>query len=1247
MQKDTRRLLRLFAEKHRHGLVSLVACALGQGLFNICSCLLLASCVDAVFLQKSNLPAIAPALLALFGVLAGREGLALLSKRCASRISFAVRQHVREKLHAARLSMRWQADSQHTLTLALETTEALDDGVRQVLPLLAALACSTPCVLVALFLLDVPTGLLALVTLPIAPLLLWLIGQLTAQRSLAAWQELRTLSASFGELITCLPTLKLFGQAERQGARLATISQRFATASLQVLQLAFASTFALELITTLAIALIAVSVGLRLLYGHIDFRTAFAVLLLAPVFYQPLRASGAAFHAAMTAHTAWQQLRSFLPATGEAPRGHHAQLRTPPAIQLKNLHYRYPGAAADALDLTTTTTKNASAAEGSQARLNGDLTKRLTHVCASQSSFKHGSLLIPAGKITAITGPSGCGKTTLCRLLTALALPTEGEICLEDQPLATMSPASRAKLITYVPQEPHLYNTTLRDNLTLRFAVNAQPIAPPNSQKPLSPSSATTPQPATTPHSQRSTLNTPTDALCRAALQQAGLLDWYRTLPAGLDTRLGEGGTAISNGQRHRLGLARAFLQDRPVVILDEPTAGLDAATEEHVLTALQNFAWHRTLIIVTHRPAVLALADTTLTLTPPQAELVTPSTDISASATNSSLTQQDPFRLTTFEGGMPTGHSALPTGRNTPLTQLSPSPQDSSPSTVSASSKSASSNLNAQRSTFNSLKTLLALLSPVSLLLLLAVSLLALACALGLLSASAWLIASAALHPHLYALALGITAVRACGILRAAARYAERYLTHRTAFHLQTRLHLALYQRAARLLPLRSGPARQGALLHDLLTGCQYLRDFYLRALLPPLTLGLVTLLLTLILYPAIGLSALLLPFCYILHLFLPALRKPGSSNDSSASSYRSALLDLTRGRAELLTAGTATTASQMLNILAIRWQQDVQTTQKRSDHHDTLLALSTHLTLLLLLAALTQATVSGTITGIGLAVWLLLLTTLLAEYPALPAATRHFQTARTAAHRILVPYAAHKPDCTPLEAPLRLTTFGTSPNSPLPTLNSLPSPLLTVTDVTFGYDSTVPILRHLSFTVRPGQHTAILGESGAGKTTLAQLLAGVWSPDSGTITRYAPLTCLPQGSCLFAASLRTNFTYLYPGISDKKILAALTDAQFTLSPTPDSQRSTLNASLLDSPLGPNASHLSGGQRSRLLTALTLASDAPLLLLDEPTAGLDSATAAHLLATLFTRLARTHQTLLLITHDSRPLTYCQQAIHL
>lgn len=531
-------------------------------------------------------------------------------------------------------------------------------------------------------------------------------------------------------------------------------------------------------------------------------------------------------------------------------------------------------------------------------------------------------------------------------------------------------------------------------------------------------------------------------------------------------------------------------------------------------------------------------------------------------------------------------------------------------------------------------------------------VSLMALFTGLALLGASAWLVASAALMPPLYTLALGITTVRACGIGRAVFRYGERYLSHRMAFRILTEIRTSFYDRAAKVLPLRSGPARQGEFLHDLLTGADELRDFYVRALLPIAAIGTITALTTWLLSGVIGLWALALPALYLARLVLScASRQTGEERQRTRdAAYRSALLDAAGGADELICAGCTPALKRLAGPADHLLQGSLQLARSdaKRDAAENLLDTTV---LMALLALLILRVTDGALSGIDLCVYFLVLQTLLVEFRTLPEAVRQGRRSLLAAHFLPERQTseAAKTD-EPAEQPEKIPTSAQADSRDA---DAASQTLLEAKDLSFSYRQGQGVLQGLSFRIARGQHTAIIGASGAGKTTLAELLLGVWPPDSGTLrlcgTPYHELpqgaiqqaiAALPQGSVLFAGSIRENFTRYRPACKEEDILAALRDAQL----------SEVVAALpqgIDTPLGEDACFLSGGQRGRLLTAIAIAGREPIVLLDEPTCGLDQETAAALMAALFARIQETGQTLLTITHERTLVTKFQQTIEL
>ena len=515
--------------EHKGALGQLLALEITCGLLLLAASFLLTTLMQSARLlalgEESSFEA-APALLVLLFVLSLRSLLRLGKSHLLDRLSHHCRLGCRREIHLALLSPATPAAE--AATAALEAAAGLDRYFTVVLPTLLNLAITIPLLLAAALALDLITAGIFLLTLPIAPFLLYLIGQVTKERTARQWQELSRLASAFSETLAGLVSLKIFQREGAQQEEIRHLSDGFATTSLKVLQTAFISSFALELITTLSIALAAVSIGFRLLGGSLAFETSFFLLLIIPLYYQPLRRGGICFHAAMEARGAEEKIRALLQEQ-PAQEGRKGQLQVPPALTAENLTLGYEG--------------------------------------KLQPVFRGLDLKVPAGSRLLLTGPSGCGKSTLLKAAAGLMLPREGSLYLNDTDLHKLAPVSRQKIISYLPQEPHIFAATLAENLSLFQEV-------------------------------------PTERI-RQALRLASLEKWFDKLPAGLDTPLGAGGLSLSHGERKRLGLARIILQNRPLVLLDEPTNGLDEDTEKSVLKALTAFSWQRTVIVVSHRPAL------------------------------------------------------------------------------------------------------------------------------------------------------------------------------------------------------------------------------------------------------------------------------------------------------------------------------------------------------------------------------------------------------------------------------------------------------------------------------------------------------------------------------------------------------------------------------------------------------------------------------------------------------------------
>jgi thiol reductant ABC exporter CydD subunit len=435
----------------------------------------------------------------------------------------------------------------NTLVGGVDSVEAY---VSQFLPQ-AILAITVPIAVLAVVLaLDPLSGAVLAVTGPLIPLFMWLIGGAAQARTRQQFVTLSRMSARFLDAVQALPLLKAFGRTGDETAAIARASERFRSVTLSVLRVAFLSALTLELLATISVAIVAVEVGLRLLYARLPFRDAFTVLVLAPEFYRPLRSLGAAFHAGLAGREALARIRALgdgdeppdvIPApriaSGPAAAGspEPGPRRPPPRVTFDQVSFSYHR--------------------------------------AGQAALRGVSLEIPPGRTLALVGPSGSGKTTLARLLLRFIEPDEGSVRVNGRPLEALDADAWRRQVAWVPQQPHLFYGTVRENLLI-----ARPDASPGAMW--------------------------------VSLACSGADAFVRALPRGLDTPLGERGQRLSGGQAQRIALARAFLKDAPLLILDEPTAQLDPGQEASIHESMAALAQGRSVLLIAHRLTTVARAD-------------------------------------------------------------------------------------------------------------------------------------------------------------------------------------------------------------------------------------------------------------------------------------------------------------------------------------------------------------------------------------------------------------------------------------------------------------------------------------------------------------------------------------------------------------------------------------------------------------------------------------------------------------
>jgi thiol reductant ABC exporter CydD subunit len=507
----------------------------------IAQAVLLAQVVARAFLGAASLPAVWPALGSLAAIALARGSLAWAAETAAQRTSARAKRDLRRRLARHLLAIGpagLGAEQAGELTLAATRgVDALDTYFARYLPQLVLSALVPVAVLAWVARTDRISAIILLATLPLVPLFGWVIGVASEAPARRQWRLLGSLAGHFLDVVQGLPTLRLFGRSKAQAEQIARVSEEHRRATMKTLRVAFLSAFALETIAAVATALVAVSIGLRLVDGRMTFAAGLAVLLLTPEVFLPLRQASAQFHASVEGLAASDRIFEVLEMPACRPLPLPAAAPDPGAepIRFDGVCMAYEGRGPPALD-------------------------RLT-------------LDIQPGEHVALTGPSGAGKSTVLALLLRFAEPQGGTILVGDVELGTIPARAWRERVAWVPQRPHVFRGTIDENLRI-----ARPGA--------------------------------SAADIRRALDLAGASAFVDALPLGPATVLGERGVGLSAGERQRIAIARAFLRDATLLLLDEPASALDPESEAELSGALRRLMAGRTVVVVAHTPALAAAAD-------------------------------------------------------------------------------------------------------------------------------------------------------------------------------------------------------------------------------------------------------------------------------------------------------------------------------------------------------------------------------------------------------------------------------------------------------------------------------------------------------------------------------------------------------------------------------------------------------------------------------------------------------------
>ncbi|HCS38176.1 MAG TPA: thiol reductant ABC exporter subunit CydD [Anaerolineaceae bacterium] len=399
---------------------------------------LLSDVISKVFLAKQTLAQVFPLLKMTLLVVLGRAFFTIINESLAGKLAVKIKDGLREelftKINQLGPSFLKGEKTGELTTTALQGLDALDAYFSQYLPQILLSALLPVTILLVVFPMDLLTGIVFVITAPLIPLFMILIGKLSQNHTQRQWVGLSRLGAYFLDTLQGLSTLMQLGQSRERGDKIRQVSESYREVTMNVFKITFLSAFVLELISTISTALVAVEIGLRLLYGNMEFQQAFFILLIAPEFYLPLRNLSVRYHAGMNGLTAAGRIFQVLdtPENSNAPsvvEKDPAQLADKFTLAFHGVSYHYPD--------------------------------------SHEAALEEINLELESGKHYSLVGESGAGKSTLAQLIMRFIVPESGSILFNDGDIQSWNLDQWRNLIAWVPQKARLFNTNLLENVRL------------------------------------------------------------------------------------------------------------------------------------------------------------------------------------------------------------------------------------------------------------------------------------------------------------------------------------------------------------------------------------------------------------------------------------------------------------------------------------------------------------------------------------------------------------------------------------------------------------------------------------------------------------------------------------------------------------------------------------------------------------------------------------------------------------
>lgn len=507
----------------------------------------LAEVISALFAGEPLKEQWATSLLFLLAFLV-RHACAMLMSRVSYRFAEAtgssMRREMMDKLFQLGPRMVGDRGTGDLVTLVLEGVTKFRTYLETIIPRMVGMSVTPILVLIYVYTMDTMSGVILTVTMPIIIVFMILIGMTARKQMDRQLKSYRTLSNHFVDSLRGLETLKFLGRSRSHSESIATVSDRYRSATMRTLRVAFLSSFALDFFTMLSVASVAVSLGLRLVNDQMTLITGLTILILAPEYFLPVRLVGSDFHATLDGKEAAEAMKSII--DRDAVKAEVLETNTDKSV-----------ASEEITPEAIFTWHEQSVLSLNEVGVNYEE--------GGHSSLEGVNLLIKGASKIGIIGESGAGKSTLVDILGGFLHPTTGSITVNGTSVSALTDEAWRKQTSYIPQRPYIFSGTLAENVRFYYpAASMDSVA--------------------------------------GAIEAAGLSKLVSSLPNGLNEMIGGGGRSFSGGQEQRVALARALLSSRPIMLLDEPTAHLDIETEYELKETMLPLFEGKLVFLATHR---------------------------------------------------------------------------------------------------------------------------------------------------------------------------------------------------------------------------------------------------------------------------------------------------------------------------------------------------------------------------------------------------------------------------------------------------------------------------------------------------------------------------------------------------------------------------------------------------------------------------------------------------------------------